>query len=688
MPTREKFINREISWLQFNDRVLQEAADENVPLVERMRFLGIFSNNRDEFFRVRVATLKRMVRLDKKGRTLATGTPREVLQEIQEVVLSQQKKFSKIYRKLLRELEAENIFLINETKLNEKQGQFVRDYFSEKVHPVVNPIMLRQVGKRPTLRDQSIYLLVKLHTPADDKKFELAMVDLPTKRVDRFLELPAEGKKKYIILLDDVIRYCLHDIFHMFGYTHAEAYTFKITRDAELDIDDDVSQSFLEKMQHSLKQRKKGDPVRFVHDKTMPPEMLQFLTKKLKLTDDSNQIAGDRYHNFKDFMGFPNVGSKNLVYRKADPVPHRSLHGQSSLLQALKNKDVVLHYPYHSFNYFIELLREAAIDPKVKFIKICIYRVASDSRVINAIINAAKNGKDVTVVVELQARFDEEANIYWSGILQEEGVRVIYGVPGLKVHSKLCLIGRKESGRMKLYANIGTGNFHEKTARIYSDVSLITADKRITNEVERVFSICENVYRPAYYYKKLLLSPMHLRNKLVRLINTEIRNAKAGKKAYMVLKMNSLVDIQLIRKLYQASQAGVKVQLIIRGICSLVPGVPGLSENIEAISILDRYLEHSRIYIFCHGGDDLCYISSADFMVRNLDHRIEVTCPILDPDCKQELIDMLNIQLADTVKARILDGSGKNMYKEGSKTGKKAVRTQFELYNYYRQLLK
>ncbi|MAX79622.1 MAG: polyphosphate kinase 1 [Crocinitomicaceae bacterium] len=680
-------INREISWLAFNARVLQEAEDPNVPLIERMRFLGIFSNNLDEFFKVRVATVKRMIHFKKSFKDALNVDPRKLLQQIQEKVLEQQAEFQRIYNNLLDELEKEGIHMVNETELNADQGEFVKDYFNQKVWPTLVPLMIDDKTEFPTLRDKSIYLAIKLYRSDNPKNIQYSLLEVPSRTLPRFLVIPSISDRKYIIFLDDVIRYCLKEVYAILNYDQFEAYTIKITRDAELDIDEDVSKSFLEKMKKSLKQRKKGEPVRFVYDETIPNDLLKFMKNKLELDSDDNLIPGGRYHNSKDFMAFPNLGRAELEYEKFQQLQHRDLKPYESILDVIGQKDVLLHYPFQSFGYFIDLLREAAIDPKVKSIKITIYRLAKDSRVINALINAAKNGKKVTVVLELQARFDEEANIKWSNVLQDEGVKVLFGIPGLKVHSKLCVISRKEANGLKHYASIGTGNYNEKTAKIYSDLSLFTSDKRITAEANRLFKMFDGITHRPFVYRHIVPSPTQLRNRLIRLISNEIKLAKDGKEAYITLKMNSLVDQQMIEKLYQASMAGVKIRLIIRGICSLVPNVEGLSENIEAISIVDKFLEHARVFIFGNGGNEVMYISSADWMGRNLDNRVEVTCPIYDPRIKQEINDFLNIQWRDNVKARIHDGSMKNEMREPAEN-EKLVRSQFELYEYYKNQLK
>ncbi len=683
MANKDHTINREISWLAFNDRVLNEAADPSVPLLERLRFLGIFSNNRDEFFRVRVASVKRWAALNEKIEE-TDDDPRDILAQIQRTTIGQQKKYEQIYQDVLGELQIRNVFIINEKELNVGQKAWVEHYYNEKVDPVVSPIMLDQVKRFPDLRDKAIYLAALLSITKGKKKADqYALVEVPS-TLPRFVLLPEEDGKKFIIMLDDILRHNLMSVFEVFKPTAVDAYTFKITRDAELDLDNDISKSFLEKMKKSLRQRRRGAPVRFVFDATMPREMQRYLTKKMSLTTDEDAfIPGGRYHNLKDLMDFPKVGLKKAYYEHLPPSPHPHFEKYDSYFTAIKKKDVLLHYPYQSFNHVIDFVKEAALDPYVKSIRICLYRVANRSKIVNALINASRNGKKVIVVFELQARFDEENNIYWSNILEDEGVKVFFGFPGMKVHGKIMLITRKENGQSVYYAKVGTGNFHEGTASLYGDFSLLTAKKEITSEVHKVFDLFENAIWPNYRFKELVLSPFYLRNRLVRLINREIRNAKSGKDAYIMLKLNSLVDKNLILKLYQASRAGVRVRLIIRGICSLVPGVEGMSENIEVVSIIDRFLEHARCYIFCNSGDPLYFISSADWMVRNLDRRIEVTCPIHDPSIKKELDDILNIQFADNVKARRLQPDGH--YKVVKEHKKKDIRSQYELYNYYKQ---
>ena len=679
-PTR--FVNREISWLSFNERVLQEAADKTVPVLDRLKFLGIFSNNLDEFFRVRVATLKRLMEFGRKAKTTLHVKPQKLLEEIQKIVIEQNLLFEKTYKEIHQELRAQKIAIIDEKKLNAAQSAYVKSYFADHVRPSLVPIMLNQVKHFPYLKDKSIYLAIKLSVNGKPKLTQYALVEIPTDQVSRFVILPSSNGTQYVILLDDIIRHNLPEVFFMFHFDKIEAYTVKLTRDAELDIDNDISQSFLDKISRSVKNRQKGDPVRFVYDQEMPVDLLALFTSRMKLRRFDNLIPGGRYHNFKDFMGFPQLGTENLHYEDVKPLRHPDIVKDKSLFEVIKAKDVFLHYPYHSFNHFIDLLREAAIDPMVKSIKITLYRAAKRSKVINALINAARNGKMVTVVVELQARFDEEANIKWAKTLAEEGIHVIYGVAGLKVHSKLCLIEREEKGKPVLYANVSTGNYNEVSSYVYSDESLLTADTRITGEVVHVFEFFERNYI-VRQYKHLIPSPLKTRKKFIQFIENETYNAKHGKSASIFLKLNSLVDEEMIEKLYQASKAGVKIRIIVRGICALVPGVPGMSENIEAISIVDRFLEHSRIYVFENGGEPLHYISSADWMARNLDTRIEISCPIYDPRLQKELVDILNIQWSDNVKARLVNSAQDNQYRTNQSSVK--VRAQEKIYQYLRK---
>lgn len=676
----KRYINREISWLSFNERVLQEADDQNTPLLERLRFIGIFSNNLDEFFRVRVATVRRMVDLGiDEENLLGDFTPKQLHKEISTIVKGQQKKAQKIYQDVVSELAKEDIFILDEKSLNDSQDGYVRKFFHDKILPNLVPIMLTKSLKFPYLRDRSVYLAVKLSKLSNPDKFAYALLRIPSLSDSRFVVLPKEGNKQFVLLLDDVIRFCLKDIFKIFSFDKFEAYTIKVTRDAELDIDDDISKSFMEKMELGLKKRKTGRPVRLLYDNEIPEDLFTFILRKMKLDREDNTTAGGRYHNHRDFMSFPEIGKPDHYYRDLEPLRHKDLFPYESVLKKIRVKDIMLHFPYQNFGHFIDLLREAAIDPKVKEIGITIYRVADNSKVVNALLNAVRNGKTVTVVIELQARFDEEANMVWSSKLQEEGAHVINGIPGLKVHCKLALIRRSEKDKIVNYAYIGTGNFHEDTAKVYADDGLLTCDQRLTDEVANMFDFFKHNFRQ-YTYDHLIVSPFQMRKFFTSLIDNEINLAKQGKRAYMVLKMNSLIDTRMMDKITDAASAGVKVKLIIRGIMGIHLGLPGTSENIEAISIVDKYLEHSRIFLFGNGGDERIFISSADWMQRNLNRRIEIACPIYDPEIKAELKEMLRVQLIDNTKARILDPELKNLYNRENVSEKH--RAQEDYYNY------
>jgi polyphosphate kinase len=675
------FINREISWLSFNERVLQEAADKNVPLIERLKFLGIFSNNRDEFYRVRVATVRRLSKLGKKALAFYDEDPKELLTRLQRRVIEQQNRFEDIYQELTRELAGANVFIINEKQLSESQQRFVEEYFMQEVISTLFPVMIDDNKPFPYMKDKASYMYLKLESILQKQRNKFAIIEIPSKVTPRFVVLPRQGDKKYIILLDDVIRFNTDQIFDVFGYRTVESYNIKLTRDAELDMDNDVSKSMIEKISKSVKARKQGQPVRFVYDAAMPNDMLRYIMKKLGMAKKDNAIPGGRYHNFKDFMNFPNLGDKNLIYNHPAPLQHKYLvNNQFTTLKVIKEKDILLHYPYHSYNHIINLLREASIDPKVESIKITLYRVADSSKIANALINAVKNGKKVTVLVELQARFDEENNIYWANKLQEEGAKVIFGVPGLKVHSKLILISTREKGKIINFAHIGTGNFNEKTARVYTDFSLITSDKQIADDISKVFDFYENNFK-IFDFKQLLVAPFFMRKELVQLINNEIQFAKKKKKASIILKMNSLVDKEMIEKLYEANKAGVQITLIIRGACSLVTELEGWSENIRAYSIVDKYLEHTRVFVFHNNGHEKIYLSSADWMSRNLDSRSEVAVPIHNMEVRKQIKDIINIQLSGNTKVRIIDKKQENHYKK-AKPNEKKVRVQDEVYKY------
>lgn len=680
---KNKYIPRDISWLSFNERVFQEATDKTVPLIERMKFLGIFSSNLDEFFRVRVATLSRLAQVKKGVSEFMGEDPAKLLKQIHKKVLFQQEEVENVYHSIVKELATHKIYLVDEKNLNKEHSAYVLKYFHESVLPTLAPVMIETAPNFPYLNDKSIYFAVKLWRKGEVKKgMKYALIHIPTDVLPRFVVLPRQGESRSIILLDNIIRFCLNELFAVLEVDKAEAYTIKLTRDAELDIDQDLSKSIVEKIEKSVKDRKKGDPVRMVYDREIPKDLLQFIMKKIKVKKSINLIPGGRYHNFRDFIHFPSVGNRDLLYHYPAPLPHPELSKARSLFSVIKKKDILLCYPYQSFNHIIDLLREASIDPKVTSIRMTLYRLAKKSSIAYILANALKNGKSVTVVVELQARFDEEANIFYANQLKEEGAEVIYGISGLKVHSKLLLITREEGSETVTYGHVGTGNFNEDTARLYSDCTLLTSDKRITGEIAKVFNFYSQNFRIGTY-DNLLVSPFFMRKKFIKYINKEIENAEAGKEAYIILKLNSIVDNELVNKLYQASDAGVKIKLIVRSSCSLIPGIKGLSENIEAISIVDKYLEHSRILIFCNGGDEKIYLTSADWMYRNLELRNEIAVPIYDKKIREKLKKIIDIQLHDNTKARILDAAQENTYKPAL-PGKKKVRAQDAIYDYFK----
>ncbi|PJC86167.1 polyphosphate kinase 1 [Vibrio sp. HA2012] len=682
MSTDKLYIDKELSWLSFNERVLQEAADKNVPLIERVRFLGIFSNNLDEFYKVRFSDVKRRILIrEDQG---AGEEAKKLLAAMQSEAARLDQRFNDLYNEILLEMARRRIFLVNETQLSEHQQNWVRKYFRKEVLPHITPLLMTEkVDVLQFLKDEYAYLTVEMK---NKEKPKYALLEIPTDVLPRFIMVPEEkGKqRKTIILLDNIIRYCLDDIFRgFFEYDELACYSMKMTRDAEYDLRFEVEHSLLEQMSEGVSQRLTAMPVRFVYEQEMPIEMLHFMCNTLKISNYDSLLPGGRYQNFKDFIGFPNVGRNYLENKSLQPMTCADFDNYDNAFDAIRAKDILLYYPYHTFDHITELVRQASFDPKVRSIKINIYRVAKNSRLMNSLIDAVHAGKEVTVVVELQARFDEEANIEWSKVLTEAGVHVMFGAPGLKIHSKLLLISRWEGDEIVRYAHIGTGNFHEKTARIYTDFSLLTADPELTTEVRGVFGYIENPYRPVKF-NHLIVSPRNSRIQLYKLIDNEIAHAKAGNKSGLTIKINNLVDKGLISKLYGASTAGVKIRMIIRGMCSLVPGVEGVSDNIEIISIVDRFLEHPRVIIAENGGDEKVYISSADWMTRNIDHRIEVAAPIRDQRLKTRIRDIINIHFTDTVKARMIDKEMSNKYVP--RGNRKKIRSQLAIYDYLKQV--
>lgn len=675
------FIAKEVSWLSFNERVLQEAEDASNPLINRVKFLGIYSSNMDEFFEVRVATLKRLSALGKKGTKVLGADPRIILAEVQKIVMGLQRRYDETHRILLQELERKGVYFLRETELNQEQRLFVEDFFTKTLRRRIFPVILYPGVKMPELKDRRIYLFILLKHSAGKLKQRYAIIEIPTGQIERFIILPNDKKRQCLIMLDDAIRYSLPNIFSTTGYDHFEAYDLKLTRDAEIEIADDISVSYLLKVGKSLKKRGEGNPVRLGYDENMPREMLSYVLKKLKLKAGDTVIPGGRYHNFKDYIKIPEL-LKNDVLAPVPQIDHPVLRKNVSILKTVSELDVKLHFPYHSFHHVIDMLREASIDPKVNSIKMTIYRVAKNSSIVNALINAVKNGKDVTVLLELQARFDEMNNIEAANMLKEEGATVIFGIRGLKVHSKLILISREtKPSKTQKFCAISTGNFNEETARVYTDVCVLTSDKKVTSDVEKLFDLFENSYQ-RHEFRTLFVSPYSMRNMLVFRIEREIENALDGKEAYIHIKINHISDKKIIDLLYKASQAGVKVRLLVRGMFSLVAGVPGLSENIEARCVVDKYLEHSRYIFFCNGGDEICCLTSADILPRNLDRRIELAFPVNSREIHNEMRQIFDIYWKDNVKARILDPELKNEYyhSQGPK-----VRAQEAVYEFLKK---
>lgn len=681
---KRKTIPRDISWLSFNARVLQEAADPTVPLPQRIRFLGIFSNNLDEFFRVRVATLKRMIQAGTKAKMHLEENPEQILQAIQMNVLNQQSEFNRIWEGIFEELKKEKIFLVTEKDLNPEQEDFVRTYYEEEVSPNVIPLMIESIPDFPYLRDKSIYLGVVMSMQDSALKRKYAVIEVPTRAIGRFIILPSPDKEHHIILLEDIIRFNLPEVFSYFGYNHYQSHIFKVTRDAEIDIDNDIATTLIQKIEKGLKSRRKGKPVRFVYDKEMDPGLLEYLIQRMNLTKRDNLIPGGRIHNFRHFMDFPRqVFNDQSKTRK--PFDHPLLI-ERRITDVVLERDVMLHFPYHSFNPVIDLLREAAIDPDVTSIKITCYRLASQSKIVNTLINAVRNGKQVTVMLELRARFDEEANLEWKERLEDEGVKVLIGIPNMKVHAKICVIRKRVNERIIHYGFVSTGNLNESTAKVYADHCLLTSNRNILADANRIFNYIEHYKTGTHFLKActtLFPSPDFARREILKLIHTEIKQAKNKKPASIIAKMNSLSDESIIDALYEAARAGVEIKLIIRGIFCMFSQQEKFLKPVRAVSIIDEYLEHARVWVFQNGGKEKVFISSADWMVRNLDHRVEASCPIIDEGIKRELKEILEIQLNDNIKARWLDNNLSNDYVHSNPEIN--VRSQIETYKYLYQ---
>ncbi|MFC2088805.1 polyphosphate kinase 1 [Calditrichota bacterium] len=680
-----KFMNRELTWLSFNHRVLQEAKDKRVPLLERIKFMAIFSSNLDEFYRVRVASLRYLLELKRKIQKKIEFDPVILLKKIQQIVEVHQEELGDIFRnEILNDLEKNNIYLIDESKLNQDQQKYIEQYFKEEVHPYLQPSILVKDKVSYFLKNNALYLTVKLTSKIvrgdinSNKvtRANYALLEIPTRLLPRFIVLPDIKSKKYVIFLDDIIRFNLPLLFP--GYQIDSAYSVKLTRDAEIYIDDEFSGDLLLKIKKGIEKRKTGVPARFLYDNKMPEDHLKFLRSAFSLNKE-DLVPGGRYHNFSDFFSFPSLGSKDIQYKNIPSLKIPQFEGGQSIFSIIKQDEFLLYYPYHFYDYILRFLKEASSDKDVSAINITLYRVASDSKITRALIQAANNGKKVTAFVEIKARFDEEANLFWAAELEKACVKVLYSFPGLKVHSKLCLIERKDN----YYAYLSTGNFNEKTAKIYTDFGFFTTDKKLTKEIKQVFKYLEGKTKTVKF-NHLLVAPFNMRKKFNELINNEIENAKKGKKAEIILKLNSLQDQKMIEKLYSASNAGVHIKIIVRGICCLLPGVKNLSENIEAISIVDRFLEHTRVYVFHNDGDEKYYIASADWMKRNLSRRIEVGFPVYDRKIEHQLREIINIQLSDNVKARIIDKKQKNEFRKND--GVSLVQSQLKIYDYLKNI--
>ena len=679
IKNNKTYLPRDISWMFFNRRILQEASRENVPLLERISFLGIYSNNLDEFFRVRVATLNRIAECEDKEARKNKAEALEILKEINKLNSLYSKEFEKVSAEITAKLRDENIYLLKDTELDDEQRRFIRSFYIQNLYGRVIPVWYSAIKQLSIENDENIYLAVRMYKKNSKRKVaEYAFLELPVSICGRFVRLPDKDEKSFLMYLDDVIRCCLPLIFSGQDYTNFEAFSFKFTRDAEMEIDNDLRNGVLQKISKGVKSRRRGTPLRVVYDSTMPKGLLNQVLSTLDLDKLDTVLAGGRYHNHKDFMKFPDCGRKDLKYPAWPPILKRELSKPESILQLIRQKDRFIHVPYHSFDSYIRVLQEAAVSKEVKSIKTTLYRLAKDSKVVKALIGAARNGKKVTVVIELLARFDEASNIDWSKKMQDAGIHVVFGVEGLKVHSKITLIGMKSGSDI---ACISTGNFHEGNARMYTDYMLMTASRPIVRDVNAVFNFIERPYS-IIRFKELLVSPNEMKNKFIRLINDEIRNKEAGKPAYIRIKINHITDIDMVKKLYEAAEHGVPIDLLVRGNCSLFTDLPELNKNIRIVGIIDRYLEHSRIFIFAAGGEEKIFIGSADWMPRNLDNRIEVVTPVYAPDIKEDLKKVVELGLNDTMQARIVDGTGTNNIQEITEE-KPVLRSQEELYKHY-----
>ncbi len=672
------YLERDISWMYFNERILQEATRPHVPLLERLSFLGIYSNNLDEFFRVRMASQSRIAECGDRAAVRESEHAKKIIKQIGKLNAHYAKAYAQAVEQVTEELKRENICLVDDTEVTPEQLEFIRSYFRERLSGFIVPVWFSAIKWLDYENDENIYLAVKVSRTEPRPVADYAFLEVPVGPCGRFVRLPDHEGRSYLMYLDDVVRCCLPLVFEGLGFTSFEAYTFKFTRDAEMEIDNDLRTGILQKISKGVKSRKRGEPLRVLYDARIPKDLLKRVLRKLDLDSLDTVLASGRYQNHKDFMRFPDCGRADLRYPTWTPILKRELDGPASLLDRIRQKDRFIHVPYHNFDSFIRILQEAAVSKEVESIKITLYRLARESKVVRALIGAARNGKKVTVVIELLARFDEASNINWSKRMQEAGIKVIFGVEGLKVHSKIVHIGMKRGADI---ACISTGNFHEGNARTYTDCMLMTASRRLVKDVDSVFGFIERPYTPVRF-KELLVSPNEMKNRFVALINNEIKNRKSGKPAYIKIKINHITDPVMVEKLYEASRAGVDIDLLVRGNCSLVPGIPGVSDHIRIAGIIDRYLEHSRIFVFAAGGEERVFIGSADWMPRNLDNRVEVVTPVYDPEVKEEMKRIVDFGLRDTLQARIVDGEGKNLFKQPDEGGQ-PFRSQEALYEYY-----
>lgn len=672
------YLERDISWMYFNERILQEATRPHVPLLERLSFLGIYSNNLDEFFRVRMASQSRIAECGDRAAVRESEHAKKIIKQIGKLNAHYAKAYAQAVEQVTEELKRENICLVDDTEVTPEQLEFIRSYFRERLSGFIVPVWFSAIKWLDYENDENIYLAVKVSRTEPKPVADYAFLEVPVGPCGRFVRLPDHEGRSYLMYLDDVVRCCLPLVFEGLGFTSFEAYTFKFTRDAEMEIDNDLRTGILQKISKGVKSRKRGEPLRVLYDARIPKDLLKRVLRKLDLDSLDTVLASGRYQNHKDFMRFPDCGRADLRYPTWTPILKRELDGPASLLDRIRQKDRFIHVPYHNFDSFIRILQEAAVSKEVESIKITLYRLARESKVVRALIGAARNGKKVTVVIELLARFDEASNINWSKRMQEAGIKVIFGVEGLKVHSKIVHIGMKRGADI---ACISTGNFHEGNARTYTDCMLMTASRRLVKDVDSVFGFIERPYTPVRF-KELLVSPNEMKNRFVALINNEIKNRKSGKPAYIKIKINHITDPVMVEKLYEASRAGVDIDLLVRGNCSLVPGIPGVSDHIRIAGIIDRYLEHSRIFVFAAGGEERVFIGSADWMPRNLDNRVEVVTPVYDPEVKEEMKRIVDFGLRDTLQARIVDGEGKNLFKQPDEDGQ-PFRSQEALYEYY-----